>query len=313
MVARILLLILLFSAVRVPAQTFQDFLDQVTAAPESLRTALVDSFVTVHPQSPVFEADTLAHYYYRGTATSVTVPGDANQWNPGLFPMTRLSTTNFWYRTQVFENDARLDYKFVLNGNNWILDPRNPYTVSGGFGPNSELRMPGFVQPPEIAYNPSIQHGALADSSFYSVNLGNTRTISVYTPPGYGSPIDSFGVMVFHDGQEYISLGSARNVLDYLIHEQRIEPIIAVFVPPVNRTEEYAGSLQDEFTAFIVDELMPCERAGHEFPDAGPQHFVPDFLTDGTVQNQDYAYIRHLSRDLLGNGETVHNRQIFFD
>lgn len=33
--------------------------------------------------------------------------------------------------------------------------------------------------------------------------------------------------------------------------------LIAVFVPPVNRTEEYAGSLVPQFTAFILDELMP--------------------------------------------------------
>ena len=239
------------------SQTFLDFINQVNAAPDSLRTAIVDSFVAVHPNSPVFEFDTLAHYYYRGTTSSASVPGDANQWDPSVFPMTRLSNTNFWYRTESFEPDARLDYKFVLNGTTWILDPRNPYTVLGGFGPNSELRMPQFVQPPEISYYPGIPHGTLHDTTFYSTNLGNSRTIRVYTPPGYGSPIDSFGVVVFHDGLEYISLASANNVLDYLVSEGLIEPIIGVFVPPVNRTDEYAGSLQDEFTLFIVEELMP--------------------------------------------------------
>jgi enterochelin esterase family protein len=251
------LVVLALFAARGSGQTFADFLEQVTTAPESLRTAIVDSFVTANPVSPVFEFDTLAHYYYRGTVTSVTIPGDANQWNPAMFPMARLSTTNFWYRTEAFEPDARLDYKYFLNGSTWILDPRNPYTVTGGFGPNSELRMPEFVQPPEIAYYSGIPHGTLRDTLFFSTNLGNSRTIRVYTPPSYGSPLDSFAVVVFHDGLEYVSLGSAANVLDYLIHHGRIDPLIAVFVPPVNRTEEYAGSLQDEFTAFIVDELMP--------------------------------------------------------
>jgi enterochelin esterase family protein len=248
---------IVLSGVPLRAQTFADFILQVNTAPESLRTALVDSFVTANPHSPVYEFDTLAHYYYRGTVTRVNVPGDANQWDPSQFPMTRLSTTNFWYRTETFEPDARLDYKFVLNGTSWILDPRNPYTVTGGFGPNSELRMPQFVHPPEISYYPDIQHGSVRDTVFFSTQLGNSRTIRVYTPPGYGSPIDSFGIMVFHDGLEYVSLGSAVNVIDYLIDEGTIQPIIAVFVPPVNRTEEYAGSLQDEFTSFIVGELMP--------------------------------------------------------
>jgi len=258
MTARSLLLLLfLIPPARATGQNFEDFLDAVNAAPESLRTALVDSFVLAHPQSPYFEFDTLAHYYYRGGTASVAVPGDANQWDPAAFPMSRLSTTTFWYRTESFESDARLDYKYVLNGSTWILDPRNPYTVTGGFGPNSELRMPAFVPPEEIVYDPGIPHGSLYDTTFFSTNLHNSRLVRVYTPPGYGSPLDSFAVVVFHDGLEYLTLGSAANVIDYLIHEGRIEPIIGVFVPPVNRESEYAGTMQDEFTSFIVEELMP--------------------------------------------------------
>jgi enterochelin esterase family protein len=64
-------------------------------------------------------------------------------------------------------------------------------------------------------------------------------------------------MILFHDGLEYISLASANNVLDYLIHHQRIDPVIAVFVPPVNRTNEYAGSLQNKFTKFIIEEIIP--------------------------------------------------------
>jgi len=45
-------------------------------------------------------------------------------------------------------------------------------------------------------------------------------------------------------------------VLDYLIGQQRIQPVIAVFVPPVNRTEEYAGRLKSRFTSFIIDEVL---------------------------------------------------------
>ncbi|MDH4068853.1 MAG: alpha/beta hydrolase-fold protein [Ignavibacteria bacterium] len=253
------------------SQSFQDFLDSVNEAPDSLQTAIVDSFVTAQPVSPVLEFDSLAHFYYRGAATSVSVPGDASLWNPASVPMTRLATTTFWYRTEVYESDARLDYKYVLNGSTWILDPRNPNTVQGGFGPNSELRMPEFIHPPEIAYYPSIPHGSLRDSTFFSSNLGNSRTIRIYTPPGYGSPLDSFPMVLFHDGLEYTSLASAANVLDYLIDEGRIEPVIAVFVPPVNRTDEYAGSLQDEFTLFLVDELMPWLET-HWRIKAGPEN-----------------------------------------
>ncbi|MDZ7269944.1 MAG: alpha/beta hydrolase-fold protein [candidate division KSB1 bacterium] len=242
----------------VAAQTFQDFLTRVNAAPAAQHEALIDSFLAVHPVLPLRE-DTLAHFLYRGTASRVTVPGDANGWNPDAFPMTRLAATTLWYFSRVFERDARLDYKFVINNTTWLLDPRNPYRVSGGFGPNSELRMPAYVPPPEIQYDPAIPHGSLHDTTFFSVALNHSRVIRVYTPPDYAATSAHYPVVLFHDGLEYLTLAQANNVIDYLIAHNRIVPILAVFVPPnpARRAEEYAGSLQEQFTAFIVKEVMP--------------------------------------------------------
>ncbi|TAK65379.1 MAG: T9SS type A sorting domain-containing protein [Bacteroidetes bacterium] len=252
----VLAAIILFSSV-LSAQTFQSFINRVTSAPDSERTAIVDSFMAAHPQLPYIENDTTVHFIYRGTTTDVTVPGDANGWSQSSFPMTKLSTTTLWHVTKKFESDARLDYKFVTNGNNWILDPKNPYQVSGGFGPNSELRMPDYVPAQEIQYNSSIPHGTFKDSTFHSTALNNNRTVRVYLPPTYSSTTDSFPMVLVHDGLEYISLAKMNNVLDYLIANNRIQPLIAVFVPPVNRTPEYAGSQIRQFSSFIVDELMP--------------------------------------------------------
>nr|MCU0407202.1 hypothetical protein [Ignavibacteriaceae bacterium] len=93
-----------------------------------------------------FIEDSTANFIYLGNPNSVSVPGDFNGWSATSWPMSRISQTNFWYRSENFEMDARLDYKFVLNGSNWILDPENPHTCQGGFGPNSELSMPLYVQ-----------------------------------------------------------------------------------------------------------------------------------------------------------------------
>lgn len=250
------ILILCLSVANSKSQTFSDFLSRINATPEDERTALVDSFMNAVPTLPFIEQDTLAHFIYRGNASSATVPGDANGWNTASSPMTKIAGTNFWYRTEVFENDARLDYKFFVSGN-WILDPRNPNTCTGGYGPNSELRMPAYQMPPEIAYYPGIAHGILQDTTFYSVNLGNSRTIRVYLPPGYDTSAVRYPMVLFHDGLEYISLAQANNVLDYMILQQRIEPTIGIFIPPVNRTDEYARSLLDKFTKFVIEEVIP--------------------------------------------------------
>jgi len=252
----LVILILILSTTNLQSQTFSDFLSRINTTPENERTALVDSLMNAVPTFPYLEQDTLAHFIYRGNASSATVPGDANDWNTSASPLTKIAGTNFWYRTDVFENDARLDYKFFVNGN-WILDPRNPNTCTGGYGPNSELRMPAYQMPPEIAFYPSISHGSLKDTTFFSVNLGNTRSIRVYLPPGYDTSAVRYPMMLFHDGLEYVSLAQANNVLDFMIHHQRIEPTIGVFIPPINRTSEYAGNLQTKFTKFIIEEIIP--------------------------------------------------------
>ncbi|MGD9900540.1 MAG: alpha/beta hydrolase-fold protein [Calditrichaceae bacterium] len=251
-----IILLVLFTG-SLQAQSFNDFITYVNSVPENQRQAKTDSFLTTVPSFPYIENDTLAHFIYTGNVSSVSIPGDANTWSISALSMTRISGTNFWFKSVVYENDARLDYKFVLNGSNWILDPRNPLTVTGGYGPNSELRMPGYIFPEEINYRPEISHGSLIDTTFYSTNLNNSRKIRVYLPPFYSSSSEHFPVIIFHDGLEYISLANANNVLDYMISKEYIRPVIGVFIPPVNRTDEYAGTLQDEFTLFITEEVIP--------------------------------------------------------
>ena len=251
------ILALLLSAITASGQTFSEFIGLLWSTPEGERQPLVEAFMDSCSSFPFVESDIQCHFIYQGDANTVSVPGDANGWNPDADAMQTITGTDFWYLSRQFEADARLDYKYVVNGSNWILDPLNPYQCWGGYGPNSELRMPQYIPPPEIEYYPEIPHGSLSDSSYYSENLGNSRTVRIYLPPGYAESSDYYPSMLFHDGLEYVDLAAADHVLDYLIHHELIEPVIGIFVPPVNRTEEYAGNLQEEFTTFIVEELLP--------------------------------------------------------
>ncbi|MFH0990963.1 MAG: alpha/beta hydrolase-fold protein [bacterium] len=252
-----ILLYLVTSTALVSAQSFPTFLSKLTAVNESERPALVESYLTVSRTYPIIENDTLVYFIYRGPATSVTIPGDPNHWNGNAFPMIQVPGTDLWYYSKSFESDARLDYKFAVSGKEWILDPRNPNKMSGGFGANSELRMPRYLPAPEILFYPDIPHGEVRDTTFTSVILGNSRTVKIYLPPHYESVADSFPVALFHDGLEYVSLAQTQNVLDYLIARKKIQPLIAVFVPPVNRNPEYAGNQITEFCKFISSELFP--------------------------------------------------------
>jgi enterochelin esterase family protein len=145
-----------------------------------------------------------------------------------------------------------------LNGSTWILDPENPHTCEGGFGPNSELSMPLYIQPWEIEYNTNIPHGTVISKVIYSTIVGLNYQLKIYLPPGYDSlASETYPVVYFQDGTDYINLGKAVNVIDNLFDSGKIRPVIGVFVKPNNRNEEYAGTLRNQYRLFFVNELVP--------------------------------------------------------
>ncbi len=241
-----------------PSREFGDFIEAVRSAPAGERSASIDRFMEEASKEgfPVIE-DTLVHFIYRGEVSSaVAVPGDFNGWNPRADQMAVIESTNFYYRTKSFEIDARLDYKFVIDGSQWILDPLNPVSVTGGFGPNSEVAMPGYVRPEEIDAYTGIAHGTIDTLSFHSDILNNDRNVYVYLPPRYsGNAPRRYPALYVNDGGEYLTLASMNNVLDYLIDRDKIEEVIVVFVDPVNRNIECR--LNDPYKNFIVSELVP--------------------------------------------------------
>ena len=115
----------LFSSIIYSQSQFQQFVNHVNSLPTSQqKTAAVDSFMIYARTIGIpFIEDSTANFIYLGNYSTVSAAGDFNNWSATAWPLTRLSQTNFWYRSQNFEMDARLDYKFVLNGSNWILDP----------------------------------------------------------------------------------------------------------------------------------------------------------------------------------------------
>jgi enterochelin esterase-like enzyme len=249
--------LLLLTASNLQAQGFLAFLSKLHAAPAARQQFMADSFLATIPRTPLIENDSVCHFLYKTTAGAVRIAGDHNNWSDTRSPMTMIPNTDLWYRTDVFAPTARLDYKIVAD-DAWLLDPRNPLTVSGGFGPNSELRMSQYQEPLEILSKPGVPHGRMVDTTFTSVDLNNQRQVRIYLPPGYDNGSESYPLVLFHDGLDYIRLAAVPTTLDNLIAQRRIPPVIALFVPPVDRTEEYAGSRIDTFTRFIVQQLLPA-------------------------------------------------------
>ncbi|GHN01259.1 hypothetical protein WSM22_27480 [Cytophagales bacterium WSM2-2] len=221
-------------------------------------------------QIPLIVEDSVA-FLYQGDAKTVSWVGDFNGWgydknfkNTGvLIPNTRI-----WILKTSFAKDARLDYKLILDGNNYILDPENQYQQWSGVGggsPNSELRMPSWKESQELATHNDFPHGTIKqDILFSSKILGYQITYSVYLPNGY-EKLGKLPAIYVTDGYEYLhpKLGNMSTVLDNLIAEKKIKPIIGIFIDhrePINRSvnkrmKELA--MNSDYLDFFVKELIP--------------------------------------------------------
>ena len=254
-----LLILALQGASSQSRQSFSGLIQRITAEEPSKRSATVDSFMFAQ-QSKGFPvtSDSMAYFIYRGRVDStIAVTGDHTQWSPKGDSMTNVSATDLYYFDRKFEPDARIDYKFIKDGN-WILDPLNSHSVNGGFGQNSELAMPHYVQPAAIRYDPAILHGTLSSFVFTSSNTGDSRTVIVYLPPHYDSSSIRYPALYVHDGPDYLSLASLANVIDNLIEAKEIRPLIGIFIPAGrDRAGEYRLGKLLQFTRMMVKELVP--------------------------------------------------------
>ena len=241
-------------------RSFAGALRQVSRQPQSERQAFLDNLVRDRAL-PVCEGEECFFLYKAKPKHTVRVAGDWNGWNPRVDVMKPIRGTRYYLLKKRFPSDARLDYK-IIDDDQWLLDPLNPRTCEGGAGPNSELAMPGYVEPEELLPHPDIHHGVVEEMVFKSTILDGTRTISVYLPPGYGRVSSSHPFLIVHDGSDYVRLARFPDVADVLIAEKKVRPLVLVFVDPRDRDEEYGRS--EKYLRFTVEELIPYLRAQYE-------------------------------------------------
>ena len=87
--------------------------------------------------------------------------------------------------------------------------------------------------------------------------LGQKRRLLIYSPPGCADrPLTH---VVFQDGKAYFGWGKVCQMLDHLLERQEVVPGHLVFVPPVQRTREYA--FNPRYRQFIVEEILQEARA----------------------------------------------------
>jgi len=213
---------------------------------------------------PLFEDERTPLLLFRGDGEGVGLIGDMTDWIDVL-PFERISGTDLFFFRGSYEPDARLEYLISPAGTrDPIADPLNPYGVYG-FVLNSELAMPEYKRDPVFSPYLNGRKGGLESLVEWEAPRGvlpYPHRIHVYLPPGYQTSPGEYPSVYFQDGLDYIEYGITPKLLDLLIAERKIAPVIAVFVTPPNfhqpeipnRTTEYG--MNDAYIEFFAGELV---------------------------------------------------------
>lgn len=158
------------------------------------------------------------------------------------------------------------------------------YSDAGGVkGPSNKLDIHGvrvMPLPASDAPTKAVATGTISIiDNFASPQLGNSRKLRIYLPPGYDAhPQQRYPVLYMHDGQNLFdpktaAFGAAWEIgtaMDKLIAAGVIEPAIVVGIDNTpDRIAEYTpccdkehgGGKIDQYAAFIVDTVKPWADA----------------------------------------------------
>jgi enterochelin esterase family protein len=209
---------------------------------------------------PLIEPGT-ATFVYRGDAASVSLrPMIAGFPGPHIF--RRLEGTDLWWLSLPLPDGARLEYKLeVLRDHRaeWINDPLNPLTTTNPFGTNSVCRANGYQVPEWARPRDGTATGSFADL-WVDSRLGGSRKVAVYRPAGF-DPLQTYPLVMVHDGGDYLRYGSMALVLDNLISMGLVPPLLAAFSWPGDRLHEYAAD--PAHARFVVEEALPRLAASY--------------------------------------------------
>jgi enterochelin esterase-like enzyme len=223
-----------------------------------------------------------AIFLYHGPAQHVSLVGDWTYWQPATH-LQRIEHTDLFYIILQFPVDARLQYKFIVDGA-WVNDPGNDRVQAEGFGLNTEFMMPLYADNSHSVEHPNAPGGTIIRTMFQGHSLEHEREGFLYLPAAVidritqrdtidvGSTIDTgstiatgadaqlneVSLVLVHDGAEALHLGKFATILDNLHAAGSIQSTAAVFLSPGNRNEEYASS--DAYIDFCAHEVLPQAR-----------------------------------------------------
>ncbi len=216
--------------------------------------------------SPEINPDnTVTFRYFAPIADTIKITGDflptvkmKTQWGtfdaPGSALLTKDDKGVWSFTSQVLSSEL-YSYSFIIDGIT-VTDPNNPFLVRD-VASVMNIFIIGSGQADFYKVN-DIPHGTVAKRWYDSPGLKMDRRITVYTPPGYENGIDKYPVLyLLHgaggDEEAWITLGRTAQIMDNLIAQGKIKPMIVV-MPNGNVIQDAAPG--EGFEGFYKPQFM---------------------------------------------------------
>ncbi|MFS0697346.1 enterochelin esterase [Streptomyces nitrosporeus] len=234
---------------------------------------------------PEGEADHRAvTFLWRGTPATRAVQVLPNKLGDPRDPagnlMEHLPGTDVWHWTLRLRHDWRGTYDFYVDEGDgpqtgtpgywqWLRtrrrpDPHNPRTLPRRWSgdPVSYAELPAAPRAVDWQPRPGVPRGRVAAHDVPDRDTGGSRRVWMYEPPLPDGHTGDLPVLVLLDGEHWQPNLGVATLLDNLVADGRIPPLVALLPESVDADRRWADmTCRPEFAAFLADELLPWAAA----------------------------------------------------
>jgi enterochelin esterase-like enzyme len=216
---------------------------------------------------------------------------DVFAWSCFIEPTARL-TYNFAPDDDFGPPPNRDDPAAAKRGLHLRPDPLNPHFVPGM---RSLVELPRAPAQPWLVAHRESAPGSVVQHEVKSKALGNSRTVWIYTPPGFSMQGAPYPLVVTFDGGAMIGDMGLALTLDNLIATKRIPPCVVAMVGNAVRERELPHNAA--FADFIALDLVPWVRRTYHASDDPLLTVITGLSYGGTAAA--FAAFRHA--EVYGN------------
>lgn len=171
---------------------------------------------------------------------------DLSDWQKGPLPVSEM-------RPFQIPDDSYFEYAYQDEKGGRRPDPDNPNPrLNPWWDYASNITGPDYRPDPLAEMPPRRPLGRVLRLEVESDLLEEKRRVMVYSPAGQAHA--SLPVVLFQDGKAYFGWGKVPQIMDRLLERGEIQPGHLIFLPPRERTREYA--FNPVYRKFVVEELL---------------------------------------------------------